>query len=569
MENLNNVPSTGTFGNSVQKINSNFDLIVNAINSLEYQTTRSKGILNYGQNPATVFPNAVAGDWCMILSQGNVFPATIKTYNGSTWSGSGTWNPDGVDLTGYAKTTDMTTAIANSLSQATARMGYGECTVNGTALTVSIPNFILPTSGGTVHIKMSAVGTGASTLSINGTTPKTLWYNGKAVSSTNTWEAGEIISVFYDGTKYMSSNSQGVGGKLKVDDNNNADLSIGDSHGSDIVEFKDGHIRTKHFDSRDSKTKVGNKDAVDLSICDENDNDIVEFKGGHIRTKYFNSQDLIIDKTYSYKGEKISLGDNYLTVQEMMSTTHTIPRYLQGCAVYGKYLFVADDYLNSIAVYDLEDKVLVNAVSFTPNSNYHCNNANFGTYKYANTDATPCMYISQEKEDTHLILVFQVTFSNDVFGFNLVQTITMPTPQAGVSPYYPNSMIDADNGILYVMGYSTNSYTESDSNKIIVLKYELPLPTDGDVTLQPTDIYAKFPSITATQGGCIYKGKFYQAFGTASTGSVVIRSSDMQNFCNRLYLADYGVTTEPEAACIYDDCLLVIGIDKKVYKFKF
>lgn len=220
MENLNNVPSTGTFGGSVSTINSNFDLVVNAINSLEYQTTRSKGILNYGQNPATVFPNAVAGDWCMILSEGNVFPATIKTFNGSTWSGSGTWNPDGVDLTQYAQKSEMTTAIANSLAQATARMGYGECTVSGTALTVSIPNFILPTSGGTIHIKMSAVGTGASTLSINGTTAKTLWYNGKAVSSTNTWEAGEIISVFYDGTKYMSSNSQGGGGdaeKIKYD----------------------------------------------------------------------------------------------------------------------------------------------------------------------------------------------------------------------------------------------------------------------------------------------------------------------------------------------------------------
>ena len=458
--------------------------------------------------------------------------------------------------------------IGVALDNKDAANGYYQATINGGTITVNAPNYLLG-SGGNLRIKMPSAGTGASTLTIGNANAVQLWYNGAAVSAQNTWEADEIISVFYDGTRFMASNSQGGGGKLKVDENNTADFSISDPHGSEIVEFKDGHIRTKYFDSRDSKTKVGNNDDADLSICDENDNDIVEFKGGHIRTKYFNSQDLIIDKTYSYKGEKISLGENYLTVQEMMSTTHIIPRYLQGCAVYGKYLFVADDYLNGIGVYDLENKVLVNAVSFTPNPNYHCNNVNFGTYKYANTDATPCMYISQEKEDTHLILVFQVILNNNVFGFNLIQKITMPAPQAGISPYYPNSMIDADNGILYVMGYSTNSYTESDSNKIIVLKYELPLPTDGDVTLQATDIYAKFPSITATQGGCIYKGKFYQAFGGASNGSVVIRSSDMQNFCNRLYLADYGVTTEPEAACIYDDSLLVIGINKKVYKFKF
>ncbi len=318
MENLNTVPSTGTFGNSVQKINSNFDLIVNAINSLEYKTTRSKGILNYGQNPATVFPNAVAGDWCMILSEGNVFPATIKTYNGSTWSGSGTWNPDGVDLTGYAKTTDMTTAITNSLAQATARMGYGECTVNGTSLEVSIPNFILPTSGGTIHIKMSAAGTGASTLNINNTGEKTLWYNGKAVSAQNTWEAGEIISVFYDGTRFMASNSQGGGGdaeKINYDnsqsglnatdvqgaldelsnsvvntDDAQASLDISDQEGYVIARLKGGNIQTLNFDSGKATVLGGaNEEDSNLDVADEYGNVIARFENGHIRTKNFDS----------------------------------------------------------------------------------------------------------------------------------------------------------------------------------------------------------------------------------------------------------------------------------------
>lgn len=216
MENLNNVPNTGTFGNSVASINSNFDLVVNAINSLEYQTTRSKGIYNYGFTPSTTtLPNAVSGDWCMVLGEGDTFPATIYTFNGTTWTQGGTWNPSGIDLTGYATTSAMTTAIANSLLQATARVGYGECTVSGTTLAVSIPNYTLPANGGSVHIKMSAVGTGASTLNINSTGAKTLWYNGEPVSSSNTWEAGEIISVFYDGTRFMASNSQGGGGKAE------------------------------------------------------------------------------------------------------------------------------------------------------------------------------------------------------------------------------------------------------------------------------------------------------------------------------------------------------------------
>lgn len=146
MENLNNVPSTGTFGGSVSKINSNFDLVVNAINSLEYQTTRSKGILNYGQNPATVFPNAVAGDWCMILSQGNVFPATIKTYNGSTWSGSGTWNPDGVDLTQYAQKSEMTTAIATAQNSITKELNSIKSSIDAMVSPKKRVDIILRTS---------------------------------------------------------------------------------------------------------------------------------------------------------------------------------------------------------------------------------------------------------------------------------------------------------------------------------------------------------------------------------------------------------------------------------------
>ena len=243
--------------------------------------------MNYGTNPATAFPNAVKGDWCMILSEGNVFPATIKTYNGSTWSGSGTWNPEGLDLTGYAKTTDMNTAIANSLAQATARMGYGECTVSGTALTVSIPNFILPTSGGTIHIKMSAAGTGASTLNINSTGAKTLWYNGAAVSSDNTWEVGEIISVFYDGTRFMASNSQGGGGKFSTGEKvrNIGIDNVPTKNSENIV--KSGGIYSSTPSNED------NNSYVDLEITDERHNSIAQFKNGHIRTKYFDSENPI------------------------------------------------------------------------------------------------------------------------------------------------------------------------------------------------------------------------------------------------------------------------------------
>ena len=42
------------------------------------------------------------------------------------------------------------------------------------------------------------------TLQINSTTAKPLYYNGQQVSSTNTWDAGEILDIYFDGTNYQS-----------------------------------------------------------------------------------------------------------------------------------------------------------------------------------------------------------------------------------------------------------------------------------------------------------------------------------------------------------------------------
>ena len=47
------------------------------------------------------------------------------------------------------------------------------------------------------------------TLKIGTETAKTLLYNGEDVSASNTWEEGEVISVYYDGSVYQASNSQG------------------------------------------------------------------------------------------------------------------------------------------------------------------------------------------------------------------------------------------------------------------------------------------------------------------------------------------------------------------------
>lgn len=58
-----------------------------------------------------------------------------------------------------------------------------------------------------------------ATLKIGPETAKPLWYNDERASSSNTWEEGEVISVYYDGANYKASNAMGGGsavGKKKL-----------------------------------------------------------------------------------------------------------------------------------------------------------------------------------------------------------------------------------------------------------------------------------------------------------------------------------------------------------------
>lgn len=104
--------------------------------------------------------------------------------------------------------------IADGFDAKDANVGYFAATINGGSITVNAPKYKL-IIGGIIRLKMPSVATTASTLQVGSATAKELWYNGAVTSASNTWEADEIISVFYDGARYMSSNSQGGGGKAE------------------------------------------------------------------------------------------------------------------------------------------------------------------------------------------------------------------------------------------------------------------------------------------------------------------------------------------------------------------
>ena len=95
-----------------------------------------------------------------------------------------------------------------------------------------------------------------------------------------------------------------------------ADLLIEDANGGAVVEFANGHIRTKEFDSRHIVKSEESGYNADLLIEDKNGNAVVEFAGGHIRTKEFDSRNIIPVSEMPLRGLKLSiLGDSISTFQ--------------------------------------------------------------------------------------------------------------------------------------------------------------------------------------------------------------------------------------------------------------
>lgn len=107
------------------------------------------------------------------------------------------------------------------------QIGYYECNseASATKKEVTITGYILPSTspfGGHFKVKMlnSHGSDTPATLSVNntgGTNGIPIRYNGEPVTKSNTWDAGEVIAVYYDGQYYQASNAQG-GSNRKIND---------------------------------------------------------------------------------------------------------------------------------------------------------------------------------------------------------------------------------------------------------------------------------------------------------------------------------------------------------------
>lgn len=139
--------------------------------------------------------------------------------------------------------------VEEMVDKTTSLFGYYSCSTAGAtaAKTVQATNYEL-TNGGNIRIKMEHANTAASpvTLQIGNAAAKDLYYNNEAVSDENTWEDNEVIIVYYDGEKYLATNS--LGGGLKDIQKNIDDIEDELFQKSELVPSSSIYASTDLFD---------------------------------------------------------------------------------------------------------------------------------------------------------------------------------------------------------------------------------------------------------------------------------------------------------------------------------
>ena len=275
-----------------------------------------------------------------------------------------------------------------------------------------------------------------------------------------------------------------------------------------------------------------------------------------------------MDGVFNYYGQKIDVSKKFYMPLYYMSFTIASSNSIQGGAVYGDYYIQFTDKQSSFTIIDLKNRKVVQDTALTPVDTYHCNNVNFSDVFYSNDDLFPLVYVSMENIAEHKVLVYRLVGNIGEITLQLIQTITFDAPES-CNVYYPNACLDNENGLLIQMGYTTNSYQKSDTNKIIFNIFNLPSLSNSNVSLPDNEKIDNFtlPSLHATQGSFVLDGKIYQVYGISgekwikvidiSTGKIVT-SIDLNN--------QNTIIGEQETLFVWNNELYTVGINKCIYK---
>ena len=533
----------------------------------------------------------------------------------------------------YTYTRGSGTGIISSINELKTKLGYYECTtVAGTAAkTVAATGYKL-TDGGCIRIKMTNANTADNvTLNIDGTGAEALFYNGEQASSTNTWKAGDVLEVYYDGTQYQSysplsfadelakmddtifgisqepetgtwgqwqlSTSSpyrvfsycvqlaALGGVVRVKLNDYSTyrlgigIYIGTSWSSKVI--SDTGWKREDTNKVIAKNEVGYYIRVNLGRVDNTSMTLEEVSTALKSIEYIYTptapglmyrmdevEDAVFGSgNYVYSGSRVILKDWNFSANLYMTLNAPTGKAGQGGGVYGKY-FIQGGNGGYARVYDLETKeIVVSSMELAVVvSTNHVNNICFSELFPTGNEDFPYMYVSECNGDGRCFVEnFKLT------GSTLVQTLSYN----GSDIYQRNWVLDYKRGYIYVVGNTTSSGYNS-NNMFKVMKFNLPLPTAGDVVFSASDVLDSYEYSGADgyarvfQGNIIKNGKMYSTFGGDSgTHRIWVTDLDTHEVLTSIEL-DQMFGGECESINIWNNSILVgYPIKGRLYQLTF
>lgn len=206
MANLSEIKKDSNWGEAASTINSNFQNMNVDLEKVKSSTTKFKGYFTTETALKEAYPSPKVGETAWV---GSTYPGMVyDVQTDGAWHNTGKApDTDSVDLTDYARKEELT-----EVSNKVAGINYVTCdtAASTAAKTVSITGLTSLTTGIRLLVKMTNNNTASNaTLNINSLGAKPLYYDNERASSDNSWEAGEVIDIYYDGTNFYSGNVQG------------------------------------------------------------------------------------------------------------------------------------------------------------------------------------------------------------------------------------------------------------------------------------------------------------------------------------------------------------------------
>lgn len=143
MDNLNNIPNSGNWGDAASKLNDNFNKVKQAVTTIENTSKNNKGYFSSLSALNTAFPNPKAGQTAYVYSEASSTKYYIyNAFNGGWVTASVEAPSIGVDISEYTKTggsTKTTKQIDDSISQLEGEMSVATGWIDAANKNLSLP----------------------------------------------------------------------------------------------------------------------------------------------------------------------------------------------------------------------------------------------------------------------------------------------------------------------------------------------------------------------------------------------------------------------------------------------